>query len=31
VPHTAYGMLTDLVAIHQGRLTIPSPLLQGEA
>jgi homoserine dehydrogenase len=31
VPHTAYGMLTDLVAIHQGRLVIPSPLLEGAA
>lgn len=27
VAHTAYGMLTDLVAIHQGRLRVPSPLL----
>ena len=27
VGHTAYGMLTDLVAIHQGRLRVPSPLL----
>jgi homoserine dehydrogenase len=27
VAHTAYGMLTDFVAIHQGRLLVPSPLL----
>jgi len=27
VAHTAYGMLTDLVAIHQGRRLVPSPLL----
>ncbi len=27
VEHTAYGMLTDLVAIHQGRRTVPWPLL----
>jgi homoserine dehydrogenase len=27
VAHTAYGMLTDLVAIHQGRWMVPSPLL----
>jgi len=27
VGQTAYGMLADLVAIHQGRLLIPSPLL----
>jgi len=31
VPHTAYGMLTDLVAIHQGRLMVPSPLVGGAA
>ena len=29
VAHTAYGMLTDFVAIHQGRLLVPSPLLAG--
>jgi homoserine dehydrogenase len=28
VAHTAYGMLTDFVAIHQGRRLLPSPLLQ---
>jgi homoserine dehydrogenase len=28
VEQTAYGMLTDLVAIHQGRLLVPSPLLE---
>jgi homoserine dehydrogenase len=27
VEHTAYGMLSDLVAIHQGRRLIPTPLL----
>jgi homoserine dehydrogenase len=27
VEHTAFGMLTDLVAIHRGRRLIPSPLL----
>jgi homoserine dehydrogenase len=27
VEQTAYGMLTDLVAIHQGRRLVPSPLL----
>lgn len=26
VAQTAYGMLTDFVAIHQGRLAVPSPL-----
>jgi homoserine dehydrogenase len=26
VEQTAYGMLTDLVAIHQGRLIVPTPL-----
>ena len=26
VTQTAYGMLTDLVAIHQGRRMVPSPL-----
>ncbi len=26
VEQTAYGMLTDLVAIHQGRRLVPSPL-----
>lgn len=29
VDHTAYGMLTDFVAIHQGRRLVPSPLLAG--
>jgi homoserine dehydrogenase len=27
VEHTAYGMLSDLVAIHQGRRIVPTPLL----
>jgi homoserine dehydrogenase len=27
VAQTAYGMLSDFVAIHQGRLFVPSPLL----
>jgi homoserine dehydrogenase len=27
VEHTAYGMLSDLVAIHQGRRLVPTPLL----
>lgn len=27
VAQTAYGMLSDFVAIHQGRLSVPSPLL----
>jgi homoserine dehydrogenase len=27
VEHTAYGMLTDLVAIHHGRRVVPSPLV----
>jgi len=31
VAHTAYGMLTDLVAIHQSRLTVSSPLIGGAA
>ena len=29
VAHTAYGMLTDFVAIHQGRRLVASPLLVG--
>lgn len=29
VEQTAYGMLTDLVAVHQGRLLMPSPLAAG--
>lgn len=29
VVQTAYGMLTDLIAIHQGRLLAPSPLDPG--
>src|SRR5262245_61492800 len=28
VEHTAYGMLSDLVAIHQGRRLVPTPLLE---
>lgn len=31
VEQTAYGMLADLVAIHQGRLMTPSPLWPGTA
>jgi homoserine dehydrogenase len=27
VEHTAYGMLSDFVAIHQGRRLVPTPLL----
>jgi homoserine dehydrogenase len=27
VSHTAYGMLTDFVAIHEGRRHVPTPLL----
>lgn len=29
VAQTAYGMAADMVAIHQGRLLVPSPLLEG--
>ena len=28
VAQTAYGMISDFVAIHQGRLFVPSPLLE---
>jgi homoserine dehydrogenase len=31
VEQTAYGMLADLVAISQGRLLIPTPLLEGSS
>jgi hypothetical protein len=26
VAQTAYGMLSDLIAVHQGRLLVPPPL-----